>query len=132
MVMTRSPAGSIHEVEIAFNDPMTTGAVDAGAGIELPGGQQAALRGEHKGKGTVPDENRVTRSLKKGRIIAVLPVTPIVTRDQVLLLGEDNVVTPGAPGLAELGITPTALEPILPTYLYRDRKGGQFAEYAAA
>ena len=76
MVMTRSPAGSIHEVEIAFNDPMTTGAVDAGAGIELPGGQQAALRGEHKGKGTVPDENRVTRALKKGRIIAVLPVTP--------------------------------------------------------
>jgi len=63
---------------------------------------------------------------------AILPVTPIVTRDQVLLLGEDNVVTPGAPGLAELGVTPTALEPILPTYLYRYRKGGQFAEFAPA
>ena len=63
---------------------------------------------------------------------ALLPITPLVTRDQVLLLAEDNVTTPGAPGLAELGITPTALEPILPTYLYRYRKGGQFAEYAAA
>lgn len=62
----------------------------------------------------------------------IVPITPLVTRDQVLLLGEDNVVTPGAPGLAELGITPTALEPILPTYLYRYRKGGQFAEFAPA
>jgi NADH dehydrogenase len=60
---------------------------------------------------------------------AILPITPIVTRDQVVLLGSDNVVTSGAPGLAELGVTPTALEPILPTYLYRYRKGGQFAEY---
>ena len=60
---------------------------------------------------------------------AVLPITPLVTRDQVVLLAEDNVVTPGAPGLAEVGVAPTALEPILPTYLYRYRKGGQFAEY---
>jgi NADH dehydrogenase len=40
-------------------------------------------------------------------------------------------VTPGAPGLADLGVAPTALEPILPTYLYRYRKGGQFAEIMA-
>ena len=76
MVLTRSPAGSIHEVEIAFNDPITTGAINGGAGIELPGGKQAALRNEHKGKGLIPDEDRVTRRLKKDRIIAVLPVTP--------------------------------------------------------
>lgn len=63
---------------------------------------------------------------------AIVPITPIITRDQVVLLGSDNVVTPGAPGLADLGVTPTSLEPILPTYLYRFRKGGQFAEYAAA
>jgi NADH dehydrogenase len=62
---------------------------------------------------------------------AILPITPIVTRDQVVLLSGDNVVTPGVPGLAELGVTPTALEPILPTYLYRYRKGGQFAEIMA-
>jgi uncharacterized protein YbjT (DUF2867 family) len=53
---------------------------------------------------------------------------PPVTTDQVALLKTDNVVAPGAPGLAELGVTPTALEPIIPTYLYRYRKGGQYAD----
>ena len=76
MVLTRSPAGSVHEVEIAFADPMTTGGVEGGAGVELPGGVTAALRSEHKGKGGVPDEDRVNRRDKKGRIVAVLPVTP--------------------------------------------------------
>ncbi|MDX3925616.1 MAG: cell wall hydrolase [Shinella sp.] len=76
MVMTPSPAGSIHEVEIAFNDPITTGAINGGAGVTLPDGEQAALRSEHKGKGLIPDEARVNRRDKKGRIVAVLPVAP--------------------------------------------------------
>jgi spore germination cell wall hydrolase CwlJ-like protein len=76
MVLTRSPAGSIHEVEIAFADAMTTGGVESGAGVELPGGVTAALRSEHKGEGGIPDEDRVNRRDKKGRIIAVLRVTP--------------------------------------------------------
>lgn len=76
MVLTRSPAGSIHEVEIAFADAMTTGAVENGAGVELPGGIKAALRSEHKGKGEISDEDRVNRRDKKGRIISVLPVMP--------------------------------------------------------
>ncbi|CAK7254887.1 N-acetylmuramoyl-L-alanine amidase [Shinella sp. WSC3-e] len=76
MVLTRSPAGSIHEVEIAFADAMTTGGIESGAGVELPGGVTAALRSEHKGKGGIPDEDRVNRRDKKGRIVAVLPVTP--------------------------------------------------------
>ena len=75
MVLTRSPAGSIHEVEIAFADAMTTGGVENGAGVELPGGITAALRSEHKGTG-IPDEDRINRRDKKGRIVAVLPVTP--------------------------------------------------------
>ena len=55
-------------------------------------------------------------------------IAPPITRDQVALLRYDNVVSPGASGLADLGINPTALEPIIPTYLYRYRKGGQYAE----
>ena len=47
-------------------------------------------------------------------------------------LRADNVVSPGAPGLAALGVAPTALEPILPTYLYRYRKGGQYADMVSA
>ena len=53
--------------------------------------------------------------------------TPI-TADQVILLKSDNVVSGAAPGLAELGVTPTTLEAVLPTYLYRYRKGGQYAD----
>jgi NADH dehydrogenase len=60
----------------------------------------------------------------------LLPIAPILTSDQVVLLRSDNVAAPGAAGLAELGIVPTAVEGIIPTYLYRYRPGGQFAEPA--
>ena len=60
------------------------------------------------------------------------PIAPPLTTDQVILLRADNVVAPGALGLADLKIAPTALEPILPTYLYRYRKGGQYAEQLTA
>ena len=58
-------------------------------------------------------------------------IEPPLTADQVELLKADNVVAAGALGLADLGVQATALEPILPTYMYRYRKGGQFAEFAA-
>jgi NADH dehydrogenase len=47
------------------------------------------------------------------------------------MLRNDNVVAPGALTLADLGVEPTALEAILPTYLFRYRKGGQYAEAIA-
>jgi uncharacterized protein YbjT (DUF2867 family) len=50
---------------------------------------------------------------------------PMLTRDQVQLLQRDSVVTPSASGLTDLGITPTALELVLPTYLNRFRRAGQ-------
>ena len=53
---------------------------------------------------------------------------PQLTSDQVKLLRVDNVAAAGAPGLAALGIEPQALEPIIPSYLYTFRKGGQYAE----
>jgi uncharacterized protein YbjT (DUF2867 family) len=40
----------------------------------------------------------------------------------------DNLVSGAYPGLAELGVTPTTLESVLPGYLYRYRKGGQYAD----
>jgi NADH dehydrogenase len=57
---------------------------------------------------------------------------PPLTRDQVALLQIDNVVTTGMPGLAELGVVPTTLDLILPTYLDRFRKGGRFAPVTAS
>ena len=50
--------------------------------------------------------------------------SPLLTRDQVRMLQTDNVVTAGARGLADLGITPKGLEVILPTYLARYRRRG--------
>ncbi len=61
---------------------------------------------------------------------AVSPFAPPLTSDQVELLKSDNVANPALPGLATLGIRPTAVEAIVPTYLYRYRRGGQFAEDA--
>lgn len=50
----------------------------------------------------------------------------ILTRDQVKLLARDNVVSEGARGLADLGIRPTAMEAVLPDYLWRFRPSGQY------
>lgn len=59
-----------------------------------------------------------------------VPPTVLLTRDQIKLLGADNLVSPNAirDGLtfAGLGIEPQALEAIVPSYLYRFRKTGQF------
>src|SRR4029077_10099190 len=56
--------------------------------------------------------------------------TPLLTPDQVELLRSDNVVSPAALAegrtLAALGIEPAALEAIVPSYLWRFRKTGQF------
>src|SRR5437660_8049741 len=58
-----------------------------------------------------------------------LPKPPL-TPDQVKLLQVDNVVSPEAERerrtLPALGIAPTTIEAIVPTYLWRFRKYGQF------
>ncbi len=51
----------------------------------------------------------------------LLPVPPL-TRDQVKLLMVDNVVSGSLPGLAELGIQPTAAEAVVPGYLARFKR----------
>ncbi|HEY3911345.1 MAG TPA: complex I NDUFA9 subunit family protein [Stellaceae bacterium] len=61
----------------------------------------------------------------QARLMSVLPSPPL-TPDQVEMLKRDNVVSSGAMGLATLGIAPTAVEGILPTYLDRFRRGGWY------
>jgi hypothetical protein len=48
--------------------------------------------------------------------LQMLPVPPL-TRDQVLLLRSDNVVSAGAPGLADLGIAASPMQVVAPSYL---------------
>jgi uncharacterized protein YbjT (DUF2867 family) len=62
----------------------------------------------------------------QARLLSVLPSPPL-TPDQVELLKRDNVVSSGALTLSTLGIEPTAVEGILPTYLGRFRRGGWYA-----
>jgi len=50
----------------------------------------------------------------------------MLTRDQVKNLRKDNVVAEDARGFAELGITPTAMDAVLPDYLWRFRPSGQY------
>ncbi|WP_299970050.1 complex I NDUFA9 subunit family protein [uncultured Roseobacter sp.] len=50
----------------------------------------------------------------------------MITRDQVRNLANDNVVSDGARGFAELGITPTSMASVLPEYLWRFRPSGQY------
>lgn len=56
----------------------------------------------------------------------------ILTRDQIAMLARDNVVAAGARKLADLGIAPAAMEPILPEYLWRFRPSGQYAAIKAS
>ena len=60
-------------------------------------------------------------------------VEPPLTRDQVKLLKRDNVVdTSGVvKTIADLGIETHTVEAILPSYMVRYRRYGQFAEHAA-
>jgi uncharacterized protein YbjT (DUF2867 family) len=60
---------------------------------------------------------------------------PLLTRDQVELLRYDNVVSDAARQdgrtLEGLGITPQSVAAIVPTYLWRFRKAGQFRGHVA-
>ena len=49
-------------------------------------------------------------------VMAPLPKRPI-SRDQVVLMKRDNVVGPKALSFAELGLAPSPVEDILPSYL---------------
>ncbi|MFN6980614.1 MAG: complex I NDUFA9 subunit family protein [Brevundimonas sp.] len=60
--------------------------------------------------------------------VGLLGLTPPLTRDQVVMLQSDNVVSSGALGLTDLGMVhPTSMGSIAPSYLWRYRDGGQFA-----
>lgn len=70
-----------------------------------------------------------------GEAAGMLPfVDPMITRDQIKLLKTDNVVdTSGNVGtMSDLGVTPTSVEAVLPGYMVRFRKYGQFAEEPAS
>ena len=57
--------------------------------------------------------------------LQIMP-NPLLTPDQVEMLKYNNIVSGDYPTLKDLGITGTAIQSILPKYIYRFRTGGQF------
>ncbi len=64
-------------------------------------------------------------------LMELLP-KPLLTRDQMRSLRVDNVVSEDALTLRDMGIQPTSLEAIVPTYLHRYRRGGRLGRTPAA
>ena len=68
-------------------------------------------------------------------ILGMLP-NPVLTKDQVLLLKTDNVVSHAAQQagttFAALGLQPQSIASVLPTYLWRYRPAGQFTRHTEA
>ena len=66
----------------------------------------------------------------QGRILGLFP-KPLLTKDQVILLQQDNVVSDAAKAekrtLEGIGIQPQTVEAILPSYLWRFRAHGQYS-----
>jgi spore germination cell wall hydrolase CwlJ-like protein len=71
----KSVAGSVHAAEMPFIDSDATGSI-SGSGVQLPGIGAVSFRGKRGMANATPDENRVMRAEKKGRIVQVSPVAP--------------------------------------------------------
>ena len=90
------------------------------------------LRETYRSNGLIPLPFFAARAIGTlAQMTAMVGIAPVLTYDQVVSLQSDNVVAEGAEGLAELGIQPTGVEAIVPSYLWRYRRGGQFANAAA-
>jgi len=70
--------------------------------------------------------NVMAFGFKVARVLSLGLVRGPITADQVKNLRIDNIVSEGSQGFDTLGMTPTAMEAILPDYLWRFRPSGQY------
>lgn len=68
-------AGSTHAAEMPFVDSDVTDSI-SGSGVHLAGVGNVSFRGKGGKVSATPDEDRVMRADKKGRIVMVSPVAP--------------------------------------------------------
>lgn len=71
----KAAAGSVHAAEMPFVDGIVTGPI-SGSGVKIAGVGTVSFRGKKFGASDLPDEDRVVRVDKKGRIINVTRVAP--------------------------------------------------------
>jgi spore germination cell wall hydrolase CwlJ-like protein len=75
-VVERAVAGSVHSAEMPFVDAgLTTGSI-SGAGFKAPGIGEVAFRTKGGAGAETPDEERVNRGEKRGRLVNIAPVAP--------------------------------------------------------
>lgn len=113
------------------------GALRPATTYELGGPEVMTLRGVMETTLKVTERRRLLVPLPfslagaLGTVLQLLPNPPI-TPDQVTLLRTDNVVSEAAKAdgrtLEGMGIEPTSAETIVPTYLWRFRRRGQFRQ----
>lgn len=72
----KAVAGSVHSAEMPFADGDLKAGSISGAGVDAPGVGKIAFRSKGGASENTPDEERVTRADKKGRIVKVAPVAP--------------------------------------------------------
>ncbi|WP_419913658.1 hypothetical protein [Hoeflea sp.] len=70
-----APAGSIHDAELVFTDPVITGST-RGVSMKTSDGRTIAFRHKNGNTDAGPDEDRVTRDQKRGRVTSTVPVAP--------------------------------------------------------
>jgi NADH dehydrogenase len=119
---TRFQPVFVEDVAAAFAailaDPAT-----AGKTYELGGPQIYTFRElmelllEHMGRRRLLVSLPFVAAEAQAYVLEWLPKPPL-TRDQVALLKSDNVLGGHEPGLRDLGIEPTPLESVLPTYIH--------------
>ena len=72
----KAAAGSVHAAEMPFIDNgLTTGSI-SGGGVSAPGIGIVAFQGKTGAANDVPDEQRINRAEKRGRVVNVRPVAP--------------------------------------------------------
>lgn len=113
----------------ALTLPATGSQTPLGKIFELGGPEILTLRDVYQRLLIQTRQKRLLITLPWGlaRIAAAMPLVPL-TGDQVTSLQTDSIVRTSMPVLADLGIQPTALEGVLPTYLDKYRAGGRFAD----
>ncbi len=103
----------------------------AGKTYELGGPEVLTFRAIMRLILQITGRARILLTLPSG-IAALLARIPFsgLTADQLKLLAMDNVANPALPGLAALGVRPTAIGLVVPGYLARYRRGGLRVDYA--
>ncbi len=100
----RSVAGSVHQAEIKFTDDTVTGSI-AGGGVRTAGLGAVAFRGKGAHSDT-PDETRVNRAEKRGRILEVAPVAPPKAFNAGSVFERQSMLRPSIDGEAMAFVKP--------------------------